>query len=69
MAEPVKCAPGLTLVIAHTGVSAPTSEVNTRVRNGSRNNLSSPEVFSSDRHLIARPGLRCNVEIGRNWAG
>ena len=32
LAEPVKCAPGLTLVIAHTGVSAPTSEVNTRVR-------------------------------------
>jgi mevalonate kinase len=32
LAEPVKCAPGLALVIAHTGVSAPTSEVNTRVR-------------------------------------
>jgi mevalonate kinase len=32
VAEQVECAPGLSLLIAHTGVSAPTSEVNARVR-------------------------------------
>jgi mevalonate kinase len=32
LAEPLPCAPGLALVIGHTGSSAPTREVNDRVR-------------------------------------
>ncbi len=32
LAEPLRCAPGLALVIGHTGIGAPTSEVNSRVR-------------------------------------
>jgi mevalonate kinase len=32
LAQPIKVAPGLTFVIGHTGVGAPTSEINARVR-------------------------------------
>lgn len=65
LAEPVHCAPGLSLVIGNTGVAVATSEVNRRVRQWLAERPASRTAYFQAIGVLSRAALRL-MEIG-DW--
>jgi mevalonate kinase len=65
LAEPVHCAPGLSLVIGHTGVVAATNEVNERVRRWLAERPASRTAYLRTIGALSRAALRL-MELG-DW--
>jgi len=63
--RPIRCAPGLEIVIGNTGVSAPTSEVNARVRQWASADPEGSAAVFRDIGRLAEAG-RTALEIG-DW--